>query len=117
MPPTAAIELPAGGRIGVSFKKGSPPIVFKVHEDSDLKGKVKPGFVVESLAFEDGSLYKDLTSKELVQLLQDSTYESGRKLKFRMELPDEMDHCMDPSRFDIGNKIKFALVWSSYMSF
>lgn len=89
MPPVVKLPLPTG-KVGVVFK-GTPPVVMKLSDDSPLKGKVKVGYIFESMTLSDGTSFEGLSTPELVSTLNDHSEEEGRKLQLRMGLPDRLE--------------------------
>lgn len=89
MPPIVKLPLPTG-KLGVVFK-GNPPVVTKVQDDSPLRGKVKPGYIVVSMALSDGTLFEGFSTHEFVAALNENSEEEGRKLLMQMGLPDKLE--------------------------
>jgi hypothetical protein len=91
MPPAVKIPLPKGA-IGVSFR-GTPPIVSKVADESPLLGKVQEGYSVHSLILPNGDVLSaaNLSTSTLVAALKKNGNEKGRKLKFTMAMPEELN--------------------------
>jgi hypothetical protein len=75
------------GKLGIVFK-GTPPVVQRVGEDSPMKGRVKEGYIFQSLILDDGTKFENLTMKELIETLNESSNEEGRKLVMVLALPD-----------------------------
>lgn len=75
------------GSIGVVFK-GTPPKVVRITAESPMAGKIKVGYVFESLYLKDGSEYENLSTTDLVHILAEHKDEEGRKMKLHIVLPD-----------------------------
>jgi hypothetical protein len=100
MPPAIKVAIPPG-KIGVSFKNTDPPAVSGVSDQSPLKGRVKPGYLFDTLYLADGTEFTRLTSKELIQTLADYDEEEGRKIKFRLALPKSIKVTIPPGEAGI----------------
>jgi hypothetical protein len=94
MAPACKMPLPPG-KIGITFK-GTPPVVKRVSEDSPLAGKVKEGFVFVALYLQDGTEFQGLSTNELVSTLGEYSEEQGRKIRFKMGLPDSTTVTVPP---------------------
>lgn len=86
MPSLVKIPLPPG-KLGIVFK-GTPPTVQRVGEDSPMKGRVKEGYIFNSLILNDGTSFENLTTKQLIETLDECSNEEGRKLVMVLALPD-----------------------------
>jgi hypothetical protein len=95
MAPSIKVSLPVG-KMGVSFKNTNPPVVSGIEADSPLKGKVKPGYLFDTLYLADGTEFTGLDAKELIQTLLEYSEEEGLKIKFRMGLPKTITLTLPP---------------------
>jgi hypothetical protein len=86
MPSLIKIPLPTG-KLGVVFK-GTPPTIQRVGEESPMKGRVKEGYIFKSLILNDGTSFENLTTKQLIETLNECSNEEGRKLVMVLALPD-----------------------------
>jgi hypothetical protein len=101
MPPAVKMPLPVG-KLGIVFK-GSPPTVARLSDESPMIGKVKVGYICESLILADGTTFENLSTSELVATLNEFAEESGRKLKMKMGLPNSVEVTLPEG--DIGATI------------
>ena len=60
MPSLVKLPLPTG-MLGVSFK-GTPPTVTKLLDDSPMKGRIKEGYIFNSLILNDGTMIENVTT-------------------------------------------------------
>eukprot|EP00544_Gedaniella_sp_CCMP2646_P011301 CAMPEP_0202494188 /NCGR_PEP_ID=MMETSP1361-20130828/10970_1 /ASSEMBLY_ACC=CAM_ASM_000849 /TAXON_ID=210615 /ORGANISM="Staurosira complex sp., Strain CCMP2646" /LENGTH=654 /DNA_ID=CAMNT_0049124611 /DNA_START=78 /DNA_END=2042 /DNA_ORIENTATION=+ len=95
MAPAIKVALPTG-KIGVSFKGSSTPIVSSVSDDSPMKGKIKAGYKFIGLYLKDGTEYENLGTKDLVEALSDTAEEEGRKIKLQIALPAKTSVTVPP---------------------
>jgi hypothetical protein len=95
MAPAIKVALPTG-KIGVSFKGSTTPIVSSVSDDSPMKGKIKAGYKFIGLYLKDGTEYENLGTKELVEALSDTAEEEGRKIKLQIALPAKTSVTVPP---------------------
>lgn len=86
MAPAIKVVLPSG-KLGINFKSTTPPTISSVLDDSPMKGKIKPGYIFDTLYLADGTEFTELSTMELMQTLSDYSEEEGRKMKLRMGLP------------------------------
>jgi hypothetical protein len=95
MAPAIKVALPTG-KIGVSFKGSTTPIVSSVSDDSPMKGKIKAGYKFIGLYLKDGTEYENLGTKDLVEALSDTAEEEGRKIKLQIALPAKTSVTVPP---------------------
>jgi hypothetical protein len=86
MSPSVKMPLPPG-KLGIVFA-GTPPVVKNVNDDSPLKGKVKAGYIFQSMILSDGTVFEGLSALDLIAVLNDYAEEEGRKLVMKMGVPD-----------------------------
>ena len=85
MPSLVKLPLPSGS-IGVVVK-GTPPTIIRLLEDSPMKGRIKEGYIFNSLIMSDGTTFQNLTTVELAKKLKETSPEEGRKLVMEIGLP------------------------------
>jgi len=76
--PEITVPLPHG-KLGVAFK-GNPPVVTKVADKSPMQGKIREGYVSKTLFVDNGAAYTGLNSRRLVEKLNETSYQDGRRL-------------------------------------
>ncbi|KAI2501745.1 hypothetical protein MHU86_12751 [Fragilaria crotonensis] len=96
MPSLVKLPLPAG-KLGVVFK-GSPPVVVRILDDSPMKGRVKDGYIFQSLILNDGTFVENLTTSQLVETLNETSEETDRRLVMEIALPDDADVALPEGR-------------------
>jgi len=75
------VPLMSGQPLGVKFATDFPPRIKSISDTSQLvsHGVVK-GMVVDTLALQDGTIYHEMETSELVQHLKDTAHHEGRVL-------------------------------------
>ena len=100
MTPAIKVALPTG-KLGVSFKGSSDPVVSSVSDDSPMRGKIKAGYQFVGLYLKDGTEYENLGTKDLVEALVDTAEEEGRKMKLKIALPAKTSVTVPPGEAGI----------------
>lgn len=105
MPALVKLPLPPG-KLGVVFsgKESGKPAVKKLSDESPMKGKVKEGYIFEGLHMSDGTKYENMSVKELVETLKDTSDEEGRVLVMMMGLPQSAEVMLPQG--DIGARVE-----------
>jgi hypothetical protein len=76
--PGGCVVLPSGP-LKIVFK-GTPPVVYKIQDESPLLGRMAEGVMVDCLELPDGSSFAGLSTSELLKILKATTDQVGRKL-------------------------------------
>mmetsp|Transcript_25286 Transcript_25286/g.37335 ORF Transcript_25286/g.37335 Transcript_25286/m.37335 type:complete len:217 (+) Transcript_25286:136-786(+) len=90
--PTCEITLPTG-RLGLALKdqrQRQRPVVSSVMKRSKLYGRLKPGYIFQTLTLGDGSVIDCQSSELLVSYLIETSYDPNRKVKMEMAYPDSV---------------------------
>jgi len=71
-----------------------------------MQGKIKIGYIFDSLILLDGTVFDGLTTKELIATLTEHGEEEGRKMKMKMGLPDSTEIALPEG--DVGAKVEMV---------
>mmetsp|Transcript_30752 Transcript_30752/g.46626 ORF Transcript_30752/g.46626 Transcript_30752/m.46626 type:complete len:541 (-) Transcript_30752:107-1729(-) len=87
---TTLATLPTGP-IGVTFKGSNPPVIKEIQWDSPMFGLFKCGYAFVEFVHANGKVESPRDSISLAKLIKSTSQDEGRKLKFVMTLPAELE--------------------------
>jgi len=83
LPEEKTITIPTG-KLGLSFKGRNLARITRVHDDSNLMGKVYRGMIVDSITIPgSGSTFSGMTAKEAARILKDTKNIGGRSMTLK----------------------------------